>query len=99
MDTLANTNWSNWKGKWNCYCAGTAHTTNLPRPSHYNDPDPYLQPIDLEIEGVIDDEPIEENVEDDHKDMNIDPADQDEEVNEANEAKNENEGPTLADEA
>ena len=43
-----------------------------------NDPDPYFQPIDRSIEGVIDDEPIEENVEDDHEDINIDPADQDE---------------------
>ena len=31
-----------------------------------NDPDPYFQPIDCEIEGVIDDEPTEENVEDDN---------------------------------
>ena len=71
-----------------------------------NDPDPYFQPIDHEIEGVVDDEPIEENVEDDHKYTNNDPVDQGEEVNEAddppeveNEVQNENEVPTLADEA
>ena len=33
-----------------------------------NDPDPYFQQIDNTIEGVIDDEPIEENVEDNHED-------------------------------
>ena len=33
-------------------------------------PDPYFQPLDQEIEGVVNDEPIEENVEDNHKDMN-----------------------------
>ena len=39
-------------------------------------PDPYFQPLDHEIEWVVDDEPIEENVEDNHEDMNNDPADQ-----------------------
>ena len=63
------------------------------------DPDPYFEPIDRDIEGVIDDKPIEENANDDNEDVNIDPVDQDEEVNEANEAENENELPTLADEA
>ena len=64
-----------------------------------NNPDPYFKPIYREIEGVIDDEPTEENFEDDHEDMNNDPADQGEEVNEANENENENENevPTLAD--
>ena len=56
--------------------------------------------MDHEIEGVVDDEPIEENVEDDHEDTNNDPANQSEEVNEANDPReNENEVPTLADEA
>ena len=48
-----------------------------------SDPDPYFQPLDHEIEGGVDDEPIEENVADDHKDTNNNPADQGEEVNEA----------------
>ena len=47
-----------------------------------SDPDPYFQPIDHEIQGVIDDEPREENIEDDHKDMDNDPANQGEEVKE-----------------
>ena len=54
-----------------------------------NDPDPYFQPIDREIKGVIDDEPTEENVEDDHEEMNNNPANQGEEVNEDNKAENE----------
>ena len=37
--------------------------------------DPYFQPLYHEIEGVVDDEPIEENVEDIHEDMNNDPPD------------------------
>ena len=57
-----------------------------------NDPDPYFQQIDHEIEGVVDDEPIEENVDDYHKDTNNDPDNQGEEVNEANDPpENENE--------
>ena len=44
-----------------------------------NDPDPYFQPLDHEIEGVADDEPTEENVADDHEDTNNNPADQGEE--------------------
>ena len=71
-----------------------------------NYPDPYFQPIDHEIKGVVDDEPIEENVEDDHEDTNNDPANQGEEFNKAddppeneNEVQNENEVPTLSDEA
>ena len=31
-----------------------------------SDPDPYFQPLDHEIEGVVNDEPIEENFADDH---------------------------------
>ena len=45
--------------------------------------DPYFQPLDHEIEGVVDDEPIEENFKDNHEDTNNDPADEGEEVNEA----------------
>ena len=49
---------------------------------------------------MVDDEPIKENLEDNHEDMNNDPADQGEEVNEADDPpENENEVPTLADEA
>ena len=64
-----------------------------------NNPDPYFQPINRKIEGVIDDEPTVENFEDDHEDINNDPADQGEEVNKASEEKNENENevPTQAD--
>ena len=67
-----------------------------------SDPEPYFQPLDHEIEGVVDedDEPIEENVEDNHEEINNDPADQGEEVNEADDPpENENEVLTLADEA
>ena len=47
------------------------------RHGHENsNPDPYFQPLDHEIEGVVDDEPIEENVEDNHEDTNDNPADQ-----------------------
>ena len=67
---------------------------------------PYFQPIDHKIEGVVDDEPIEENVEDDHEDTDNNPADQGEEVHEAddppeneNEVQNDNEVPTLSNEA
>ena len=49
----------------------------------HSDPDPYFQPLDHEIEGVVDDKPIEENVEDNYKDTNNDTADQGEEFNEA----------------
>ena len=53
--------------------------------------DLYFQPLDHEIKGVVDDEPIEENVEDNHEDTNNDPANQDEEVNEADDPpENEN---------
>ena len=45
------------------------------RHGHDNsDPDPYFQPLDHEIEGVVYDKPIEENVEDNHENMNNDPA-------------------------
>ena len=47
-----------------------------------SDPDPYFQPLDHEIEGVANGEPIEENVADDHKDTNDNPADQGEEYQE-----------------
>ena len=55
-----------------------------------NDPDPYFQLLDHEIEGVVDDEPIEENVPDYHEDTNDNPADQGEqdqgeEINEVDE--------------
>ena len=53
-----------------------------------SNPDPYFQPLNHEIEGVADKEPIEENVADDHEDTNDNPADQGEEVNEANEDEN-----------
>ena len=73
------------------------------RHGHENsNPDPYFQPLDHEIEGVVDedDEPIEENVEDNHENMNKNPDDQGEEVNKADEPpENENEVPNLADEA
>ena len=54
---------------------------------------------------MVDDEPIEENVADDHEDINNNPADQGEEdkgeeFNEVDDPpENENEVPTLADEA
>ena len=70
-----------------------------------SDPDQYFQQLDHEIEGVVGDEPIEENVADDHKDTNNNPADQGEEdqVEEVNEVddppENENGVPTLADES
>ena len=70
-----------------------------------SDPDPYFQPLDHEIEGVADDVPVDENFIDDHEDTNDNPADQGEEdqgeeVNEVdNPPGNENEVPTLADEA
>ena len=44
-----------------------------------SNPDPYFQPLDHEIEGLVDDEPIEENVADDNEDTNNNPTDQSEE--------------------
>ena len=35
-----------------------------------NDPDPYFQPLEHEIKGVVDDEHKEENVADDQEDTN-----------------------------
>ena len=70
-----------------------------------NNPDPYFQALDHEVEGVVDDEPIEENVADDHKDTNDNPAyqgeeDQGEEINEVDDPpENKNEVPNQADEA
>ena len=43
------------------------------------DPDPYFQPLDHEIEGVIDDEHTEDHNADDNEDINYNPADQGEE--------------------
>ena len=42
-------------------------------------PDTYFQPLDHEIEGVVDDEHIEENNDEDHEDRNANLADQGEE--------------------
>ena len=70
-----------------------------------SDTDPYFQPLDHEIEGVVNDEHIEDNNADDHEDRNANLADQGEEdqddaVNKVDEPpENENEVPTLADEA
>ena len=70
-----------------------------------SDPDPYFQPLDHEIEGVVDDEHIEYNNAKDHKDRNPNLSDQGEEeqdaaINEVDDPpENENEVPTLADEA
>ena len=44
-----------------------------------SDPEPYFQPLDHKIEGVVDDEQIEENVVDDHGDTNDNPANEYEE--------------------
>ena len=41
--------------------------------------DTYFQPLDHNIEGVANEEPIKENVADDHEDTNDNPADQGEE--------------------
>ena len=70
-----------------------------------SNPDPYFQPLDHNIEGVVNDEHIEENIADDHEDTNNNPADQGEEDQgeEANEVddppENDNEVLTLADES
>ena len=70
-----------------------------------SDPDPYFQPLDHEIEGVVDDEHIKDNNAEDHKDRNANLADQVEEeqdaaINEVDEPpENENKVPTPADEA
>ena len=44
-----------------------------------SDPDPYFQPLDHKIEGVVDDEHIEDNKDEDHKDRNDNLIDQGEE--------------------
>ena len=70
-----------------------------------SDPDPYFQPLDHEIEGVVDDEHIEDNNSEDHEDINFNLADQGEEEQDATINKvddppeNENEVPPLSDEA
>ena len=48
-----------------------------------SDPDPYFQPLDHEIEGVVDDEHIEDNNAEDHEDINANLADQGEEEQDA----------------
>ena len=69
-----------------------------------SDPNPYFQQLDHDIEGVVDDEHIEDNNAEDHKDRNANLADQGEEeqnaaINEVDDPpENENEVPTLADE-
>ena len=69
------------------------------------DLNPYLQPLDNEIEGVVDDEHIEDHNAEDHKDRNANLADQVEEeqdaaINEVDDPpENEHEVPTLPDEA
>ena len=70
-----------------------------------SDPDPYFQPLDRKIEGVVDDEQIEDNNTEDHEDRNSNIADQGEKeqdaaINEVDDPpENENELPILADEA
>ena len=70
-----------------------------------SDPDPYFQPLDPEIEGVVGDEHIKYNNAEDHEERNANLADQGEEeqdaaINEVDEPpENENEVPKLADEA
>ena len=70
-----------------------------------SEPDPYFQPLDHKIEGVVDDEHIKDNNSEYHKDRNDNLADQGEEeqyaaINEVyGPPENENEVPTLADEA
>ena len=44
-----------------------------------SDPDPYFQPLDNEIEGVVDDEHIKDNNAEYHEDRNSNLADQGEE--------------------
>ena len=48
-----------------------------------SDPDPYFQPLDHEIEGMVDDEHIEDNNDEYHKDRNANLADQGEEEQDA----------------
>ena len=70
-----------------------------------SDPDPYFQPLDHRIEGVVDDEHIKYNNAEDHEDRNSNLADQGEEeqdaaINEVDDPpENENKVPTLADES
>ena len=44
-----------------------------------SNPNPHFQPLDHEIEGVVDDEHIKDNNDEDHEDRNANLADQDEE--------------------
>ena len=48
-----------------------------------SDSDPYFQPLDHKIEGVFDDEHIEDNNTEDHEDRNANLADQGEEEQDA----------------
>ena len=48
-----------------------------------SDPDPYFQPLDHKIKGVIDDEHIEDNNAEDHEDRNANLADKGEEEQDA----------------
>ena len=54
------------------------HLSRSPR-TQKRDPDPYFQPLDHKIEGVVDDEYIEDNNNEDNKDRNANLADQGEE--------------------
>ena len=70
-----------------------------------SDPDPYFQPLDHEIEGVVYDEHIKDNNAEDNEDINANFSDQggeeqDASINEVDDPpENENEVPTLADES
>ena len=107
MDTFANAVRSNRKDKQNWLIAGPTQITHFQdRHGHEkSDTDPYFQPLDHEIEGVVDDEHIKDNNADDHEDRNDNLADQgeeeqDEAVNEVDDPpENENEVPTPEDEA
>ena len=48
-----------------------------------SDLDPYFQPLDHDIKGVVDDEHIEDNNAEDHEDINANLADQGEEEQDA----------------
>ena len=48
-----------------------------------SDPDPYFQPLDHEIEGVVDDDHIDDNNAEDHEDRNANITDQGEEEQDA----------------
>ena len=107
MDTFANAVQSNRNGKKIGSAQGKPKLLTFEdRHGHEkSDPDPYFQPLDQKIEGVVYDEHIEDNNTDDHEDTNDNPTDQGEEdqgekVNEVDDPpENENEVPTLADDA